>query len=70
MASIRGGNFGVGPHLASDGIVRVAGRKPGGASSGPPSGVHLQTQLGCCDPQGATSCGSPMPRGERIAKPA
>src|SRR6266550_5662027 len=29
MASIRGGNFGVGPHLASDGIVRVAGGSPG-----------------------------------------
>src|SRR5256712_3312905 len=32
--------------------------------------MHIETQLGCCDPQGAMSCGSPMPRGERIAKPA
>src|SRR2546428_267771 len=32
--------------------------------------VHVRTQLRCCDPQGAMSCGSPMPRGERIAKPA
>src|SRR6266513_2761511 len=27
-------------------------------------------QLRCCDPRGAMSCGSPIPRGERIAKPA
>src|SRR5881628_3107439 len=32
--------------------------------------MHIETQLGCCDPRGAMSCGSPMPRGERIAKPA
>src|SRR5204863_533655 len=27
-------------------------------------------QLRCYEPRGAMSCGSPMPRGERIAKPA
>ena len=32
--------------------------------------VHVGAQLRCCDPQGAMSCGSPMPRGEGIAKPA
>src|SRR3989442_10213470 len=30
----------------------------------------MKPNLGGCDPKGATSCGSPMPRGERIAKPA
>src|SRR6266516_1791478 len=25
---------------------------------------HLATELRCCEPQGALSCGSPMPRGE------
>src|SRR5205809_6013789 len=33
-------------------------REAGGYSSGPPSEGHLPTQLGCCDPQGAMSCGS------------
>src|SRR5216117_1418406 len=31
--------------------------------------VHIETQLRCCDPRGATSCGSPMPRAEQIANP-
>src|SRR5213592_4794272 len=52
----------------------VAGNGSPAGSWGVPSGQlsegHLPTQLGCCDPQGAMSCGSPMPRGERIAKPA
>src|SRR6058998_3743551 len=36
---------------------------------GPRCPVHIATQLRCCDPRGATSCGSPMPRAEQIAKP-
>src|SRR2546427_9396172 len=36
----------------------------------PRSEVHIVTQLRCYEPRGAKSCGSPMPRGERIAKPA
>src|SRR6266568_2490590 len=31
---------------------------------------HIATLLRCTDPRGAMSCGSPMPRGEQIAKPA
>src|SRR2546427_12693305 len=31
--------------------------------------VHIETQLRCCDPRGATSCGSPMPRAEQFANP-
>src|SRR5437867_11943392 len=31
---------------------------------------HIGPQLRCYEPRGAMSCGSPMPRGERIAKPA
>src|SRR3989454_7976458 len=31
---------------------------------------HIRRQLRCYEPRGAMSCGSPMPRGERIAKPA
>src|SRR6267143_1866973 len=31
---------------------------------------HIATLLRCTDPRGAKSCGSPMPRGEQIAKPA
>src|SRR2546425_12334826 len=31
---------------------------------------HIATLLRCYEPRGALSCGSPMPRGERIAKPA
>src|SRR3989442_9787998 len=31
--------------------------------------VHIATQLRCCDPRGATSCGSPMPRAEQFANP-
>src|SRR3989454_6068265 len=34
------------------------------------SGRHIRTQLRCYEPRGAMSCGSPMPRGEQIAKPA
>ena len=36
----------------------------------PPSGTHIATLLRCYEPRGAKSSGSPMPRGERIAKPA
>ena len=36
-------------------------------SCGTSSRAHIGTQLRCCDPRGAMSCGSPMPRGERIA---
>src|SRR5438093_408645 len=36
---------------------------------GPRCPVHIATQLRCCDPRGATSCGSPMPRAEQIANP-
>src|SRR5947208_6384760 len=35
-----------------------------------PSSLHIRTQLRSYEPRGAMSCGSPMPRGERIAKPA
>src|SRR3989449_4723765 len=34
------------------------------------SGRHIRTRLRCHEPRGAMSCGSPMPRGEQIAKPA
>jgi hypothetical protein len=34
------------------------------------TGLHVRPQLRCYEPRGAKSCGSPMPRGERIAKPA
>src|SRR5207253_2037291 len=72
---------GGGAEAVTRGLVTVSlGKRPmqpadtcqgtGAYPIGPPSGVHLPTQLGCCDPQGAKSCGSPMPRGERIAKPA
>src|SRR5256886_1678071 len=72
---------GGGAEAVTAGLVRVSlGKRPmqpadtcqgtGGHPIGPPSGVHLPALLGCCDPQGAMSCGSPMPRGERIAKPA
>src|SRR6266699_5971789 len=30
---------------------------------------HIATLLRCYEPRGAMSCGSPMPRGEQIAKP-
>src|SRR5437870_569670 len=53
-----------------DRVKTPAGRKSGRCPTGPPSGLHLGAQLRCCDPRGAMSCGSPMPRGERIAKPA
>src|SRR5207244_552455 len=33
-------------------------------------GVEIGHRLRCYEPRGALSCGSPMPRGERIAKPA
>src|SRR5437667_6208301 len=36
----------------------------------PRSVAHIGTQLRCYEPRGAMSCGSPMPRGERIARPA
>src|SRR5438132_10219235 len=36
----------------------------------PRSVAHIGTQLRCCEPRGAMSCGSPMPRGEQIARPA
>src|SRR6266852_8680240 len=32
--------------------------------------VNIRIHLRCHEPRGALSCGSPMPRGERIAKPA
>src|SRR2546427_4004791 len=35
-----------------------------------PNRKHIATLLRCTDPRGAMSCGSPMPRGEQIAKPA
>src|SRR2546427_3429004 len=31
---------------------------------------HIATELRCYEPRGAMSCGSPMPRGEQIARPA
>src|SRR5207247_1841219 len=40
------------------------------APSAQPSSLHIGTQLRSYEPRGAMSCGSPMPRGERIAKPA
>src|SRR2546422_11309908 len=36
---------------------------------GRPTWQHIGTLLRCYEPRGATSCGSPMPRGEQIAKP-
>src|SRR5437763_2419452 len=39
-------------------------------SCGPSTAVHIATDLRCYEPRGAMSCGSPMPRGEQIAKPA
>ena len=36
----------------------------------PRTGVHIGTLLRSYEPRGALSCGSPMPRAERIAKPA
>ena len=33
-------------------------------------GKQIGTQLRCYEPRGTMSCGSPMPRGERIARPA
>src|SRR5437763_1208717 len=53
-----------------DRVKTPAGRKSGRCPTGPPSGLHLGARLRCCDPRGAMSCGSPMPRGEQIAKPA
>src|SRR5438132_1901725 len=35
-----------------------------------PARKHIAPSLRCTDPRGAMSCGSPMPRGEQIAKPA
>src|SRR5438128_7992341 len=46
--------------------ARVACPQPCGRRSR----AHIGTQLRCYEPRGAMSCGSPMPRGERIAKPA
>src|SRR5881628_217942 len=43
---------------------------PGWGSCRPSTAVHIATDLRCYEPRGAMSCGSPMPRGERIAKPA
>src|SRR2546422_8532868 len=36
---------------------------------GRPTWQHIGTLLRCYEPRGATSCGSPMPRGEQIANP-
>src|SRR5712691_12093007 len=35
-----------------------------------PYRTHIAPLLRCTDPRGAKSCGSRMPRGEQIAKPA
>src|SRR5213596_1332020 len=39
------------------------------APCGPSSRTYVRTPLRCHEPRGAMSCGSPMPRGEQIAKP-
>src|SRR3989442_14202920 len=47
-----------------------AGPELGATSCGPCDGAHIRTQLRCHELRGKISCGSPMPRGERIARPA
>src|SRR5207248_9404876 len=55
--------------------LRHAGGRPffmGGrfiCSCGRPAWKHIRTLLRCYEPRGSMSCGSPMPRGEQIAKP-
>src|SRR6266852_8005792 len=36
----------------------------------PGTGPHIRRRLRCYEPRGAMLCGSPMPRGEPIARPA
>src|SRR5579884_1597752 len=43
---------------------------PVAPACGPSAAGHIEPQLRCHEPRGALCCGSPMPRGERIARPA
>ena len=51
-----------------DGAPKIGDRTACLAGAGP--GVHIGTQPRCHEPRGAMSCGSPMPRGEQMARPA
>src|SRR2546427_4213588 len=52
--------------------LRSAARTLGGVRlpCGPPSLMHIGTRLRCYEPRDTMLCGSPMPRGDPIARPA